>query len=58
MVIIVKTNASFNIEDSVVDVDPRLFIQRLIVFIQPKDINDAFNYELRIRPSSLFEEAK
>ena len=58
MVIIVKTNASFNIEDSVVDVDPRLFIQRLIVFIQPKDINDAFNYELCIRPSSLFEEAK
>ena len=29
MTIIIKTNASFNIEDSVVEDDPRLFFQRL-----------------------------
>ena len=34
MVIIIKTNASVNIEDSIVEVDPQLFFQRLIVFIQ------------------------
>ena len=55
MVIIIKTNASVNIEDSVVDVEPRLFLQRLIVFIQPEEINDAFSYELCIRPSSVFD---
>ena len=49
MVIIIKTNASVNIADSVVEVDPRLFFQRLIVFIQPEEINDAFNYELCIK---------
>ena len=53
--IIIKTNVSVNIEDSVVEVDPRLFLQRLIVFIQPEEINDAFSYELCIRPSSLFD---
>ena len=37
------------------EVDPRLFLQRLIVFIQPEEINDAFSYELCIRPSSLFD---
>ena len=55
MVIIIKTNASVNIQDSVVEVDPLLFFQRLIVFIQPEEINDTFNYELCIRPSSLFD---
>ena len=35
MPIIIKINAFVNIEDSVVEVDPRLFFQRLIVFIQP-----------------------
>ena len=39
----------------VVEVDPRLFFQRLIVFFQPEEINDAFNYELCIRPSSLLD---
>ena len=52
MVIIIKTKIN---EDSVVEVDPRLFLQRLIVFIQPEEINDVFNYELCIRPSSLFD---
>ena len=55
MVIIIKTNSSVNIQDSVVEVDPLLFFQRLIVFIQPEEINDTFNYELCIRPSSLFD---
>ena len=55
MVIIIKTNASVNIQDSVVEVDPLLFFQRLIVFIQPEEINNTFNYELCIRPSSLFD---
>ena len=54
MVIIIKTNASANIEDSLVDVDHRLFFEKLIVFTQPEEINDAFNYELCIRSSSLF----
>ena len=44
-----------NIEDRRVEVDPRLFFQRLIVFIQPEEINDAFSYEFCIRPSSLFD---
>ena len=52
MVIIIKTKIN---EDSVAEVDPRLFLQRLIVFIQPEEINDVFNYELCIRPSSLFD---
>ena len=43
-----------NIEDRRVEVDPRLFFQRLIV-IQPEEINDAFSYEFCIRPSSLFD---
>ena len=37
MVITIKTNASVNIEDSVAEVDPQLFFQRLIVFIQPEE---------------------
>ena len=32
-VIIIKTNTSVNIQDNVVEVDPRLFFQKLIVFI-------------------------
>ena len=55
MVIIIKTNVSFNIEDSIVEVDPRLLFQRLLVFIQLEEINDAFSYELCIRPNSLFD---
>ena len=55
MLIIIKTNASVNIEDSLVEVDPRLFSQWLIVFVQPEEINNTFNYELWIRPSSLFD---
>ena len=48
MAIIIKTKVSFNIEDSVVEDDPRLFFQRLIVFIETEEINDTFNYELCI----------
>ena len=44
MAIITKTNAFVNIEESVVEVDPRLFFERLIVFIQLEEINDTFNY--------------
>ena len=44
--IIIKTNASVDIGDSVVGVDPRLFFQVLIVFNQPEEINDTFSYEL------------
>ena len=55
MAIVIKTNASVNIEDSVVEVDPRLFFQRLMVFFQTEEINDAFNYELCISPSSLLD---
>ena len=46
--IIIKANASVNIEDIVVEVDLQFFFQRLIVFIQPEEINDAFNYELNL----------
>ena len=35
MVIIIKNNTSVSIEDCLVEVDPRLPFQRLIVFIQP-----------------------
>ena len=45
MVIFINTNASVHIQGSVVEVDPQLLFQRLIVFIQPEEINDAFNYE-------------
>ena len=48
MAIIIKTNASVNIEDSVEEDDPWLFFQRLIVSIQPEEINNAFNYEFCI----------
>ena len=55
MVITIKTNASVSIEDSVVEVDPQLFFQRLIVFIQPEEVKDAFTNELCARPSSLLD---
>ena len=55
MAIIIKTNAPVNIEDSVVEVDPRLFFRRLIVSNQRGEINDALSYELCMRPSSLFD---
>ena len=42
MAIIIKTNVSVNIEDSVVEVHPRLFFERLIAFIQLEKFNDAF----------------
>ena len=50
--IIIKTNAPVNIEDNIVEVDPWLFFQSLIVFIRLEEINDASSYELCIRPSS------
>ena len=55
MTITIKTNASVNIEKGMVEVDIQLFFQRLIVFTQPEKIDDAFLYELCLRPSSLFE---
>ena len=55
MCITIKINASLNIGDIVVKVDPQLFFQRIFVFIQQEEINDAFSYELCTRPSSLFE---
>ena len=55
MTITIKTNASVNIEKGMVEVDIQLFFQRLIVFTQPEEIDDAFLYELCSRPSSLFE---
>ena len=55
MAIIIKTKASNNIEDSVVDVDPHSFFQRLIVFIQLEEIKYAFSYQLCIRPISFFD---
>ena len=55
MCITIKINASLNIGDIVVKVDPQLFFQRIFVFIQHEEINDAFSYELCTRPSSLFE---
>ena len=56
MTITIKTNASVNIEASVVEVDPQLFFQRfLVVFIKPEEINDAFSYEFCTTRSSLFD---
>ena len=55
MTITIKTNASVTIEKGMVEVDIQLFFQRLIVFTQPEEIDDAFLYELCSRPSSLFE---
>ena len=55
MAIIIKTNASDNIEDNVVDVDLQSFFQRLIVFIQLEEIKYAFSYQLCIRPISFFD---
>ena len=49
MVITIKTNASVNNEDTVVEVDTQLLFHRLIVFNQPEEINDAFDYELCMR---------
>ena len=53
MTIIIKTNACVNIEDRVVEIDPRFFFQRLIVFIQPEETNDDFSYDFCVRPRSL-----
>ena len=44
IIIITKTNASVNIGDSIVEGDSRLFFLMLIVFIQPEEINYAFNF--------------
>ena len=55
MAIIIKTNASDNIEDNVVDVDLQSFFQRLIVFIQLEEIKYALSYQLCIRPISFFD---
>ena len=45
IIIIIKTNASVNIGDRIVEGDSRLFFLMLSVFIQPEEINYAFNYE-------------
>ena len=45
IIIIIKTNASVNIGDSIVEGDSRLFFLMLSVFIQLEEINYAFNYE-------------
>ena len=37
MAIIIKTNACLIIEDSIVEVGPRLLFQKLLVFIQPEN---------------------
>ena len=45
MAIVIKTNASANIEDSVVEVDSWMFVQRLTFFNQLEEINNAFSFE-------------
>ena len=55
MPITMKSKSSINIDTVAVEVDPQLFFQRLIVFIQPEEINDAFSYELCTRSASLFD---
>ena len=37
------------------EVDPELFFQRLIVFIQPEEMNDDFSYEVCSRQRSWFD---
>ena len=51
-----KTNNSVIIEDIPVQVDPQLFFQRLILFVQNDNVSDAFSYELCVHPPALFEE--
>ena len=51
-VLTMTTKSTVNIENQKYNDDPQLFFQRLIVFM--KEVNDAFSYELCIRPSSLF----
>ena len=51
--ITIKPNDSDNIKDSLVEADPQLFFQKLLVFIQPEE--DAYSHELCTRPSSLFD---
>ena len=55
MAITMKTKASLDLGDVTIQVDPQLFFQRLIIFIQHDDIKEAFSYELCTRPSSLFD---
>ena len=55
MAVTMKSNSSITLGDVTVKVDPQLFFQRLVLFIQPEDIKDAFSYELTIRPTSLFD---
>ena len=50
-----KAKSSVSMEGVQVQVDPQLFFQRLIIYIQPKEIEDAFSYELCTRPVSLFD---
>ena len=55
MAITMKTKASVDLGDVTIQVDPQLFFQRLIIFIQHDNIKEAFSYELCTRPSSLFD---
>ena len=55
MAVTMKTKASLDLGDMTVQIDPQLFFQRLIIFIQHDDIKEAFSYELSTRPSSLFD---
>ena len=55
MAFTMKSNSSIALGDITVQVDPQLFFQRLIIFIKPEDIKDAFLYELSIWPTSLFD---
>ena len=50
-----KAKSSVSMEGVQLQEDPQLFFQRLIIYIQPEEIEDAFSYELCTRPVSLFE---
>ena len=52
MPITMNIKSSVNIDSVTVEVDSQLFFQRLIVFIQPEEINDAFSYDLCTREVS------
>ena len=55
MPITMKTKSTINVGYYSAKVDIQLPFQRLITFIHPDEINDAFSYGLCTRPASLFD---
>ena len=50
-----KTKLAINFGDIIVQFDPQLLFQSLIIFIHIDEIHNALSYELCTRPALLFD---